>query len=70
MNQQTQERTWMIFNPYSDALLAFWYVAIFVSAEAAFILMALKEYLQDLIGATEADLIGGLPDHQERDEAS
>gem|GEM_PF-1447596 len=33
------------------------YLAIFVLAEAAFVLMAIKEYLQDLIGLEEMDLI-------------
>jgi hypothetical protein len=37
--------------------LAVLYVAIFVSAEAAFILMALKEYLQDILGITDQQLI-------------
>jgi len=33
------------------------YIAIFVFAEASFILMAIKEYLQDLMGYTEKQLI-------------
>jgi hypothetical protein len=33
------------------------YLAIFMLAEAAFVLMAIKEYLQDLIGLEEMDLI-------------
>jgi hypothetical protein len=33
------------------------YLAIFLLAEAAFVLMAIKEYLQDLIGLEEMDLI-------------
>ena len=33
------------------------YVGIFLTAEAAFILMAIKEYLQDLVGLTDVDLI-------------
>jgi len=33
------------------------YVGIFLTAEAAFILMAIKEYLQDLAGLTERDLL-------------
>lgn len=39
--------------------LPLWYLGIFVSAEAAFILMALREYLQDLVGLSEQDLIYG-----------
>ena len=39
--------------------LMLYYVAIFLSAEAAFILMAIKEYLQDLVGLTETDVILG-----------
>jgi hypothetical protein len=35
------------------------YIAIFVTAEAAFIMMAIKEYLQDIVGLTEMDLIKG-----------
>lgn len=33
------------------------YLAIFMLAEAAFVLMAIKEYLQDLVGLEEMDLI-------------
>lgn len=33
------------------------YLGIFLSAEAAFVLMAIKEYLQDLLGLTEMELI-------------
>ena len=36
-----------------------YYVAIFLSAEAAFILMAIKEYLQDLVGLTKTDVTLG-----------
>ena len=43
--------------PLSTELM-FWYIVIFVAAEAAFILMALKEYLQDLLGLTDSVLIG------------
>jgi hypothetical protein len=35
------------------------YIAVFTFAEAAFILMAIKEYLQDLVGLSELDLIRG-----------
>ena len=34
------------------------YLGIFLTAESAFILMALKEYLQDLIGISELELLG------------
>jgi len=44
--------------PFATQLM-FYYVAIFVTAEAAFILMAIKEYLQDLMGYSERDLILG-----------
>ena len=37
------------------------YLGIFLSAEAAFILMAIREYLQDLLGLTEAELIAPNP---------
>lgn len=37
------------------------YLGIFLSAEAAFVLMAIKEYLQDLLGLTETELIAGHP---------
>ena len=40
-------------------LLMFLYLGIFLFAEAAFILMALKEYLQDLVKLSEQDLIMG-----------
>lgn len=38
--------------------LMFWYLTIFVSAETAFILMALKEYLQDLAHISDLTLMG------------
>jgi hypothetical protein len=41
---------------YSSRLMIL-YIAIFLLAEAAFIMMAIKEYLQDLVGLTEMDLI-------------
>lgn len=44
--------------PFGSRLMLL-YLAIFMTAEAAFILMALKEYLQDLIKLTEWDLIMG-----------
>jgi hypothetical protein len=43
--------------PFSSALIG-WYLTIFVSAEIAFILMALREYLLDLMGITDLHLIG------------
>lgn len=43
---------------YSSRLMIL-YIAIFLMAEAAFIMMAIKEYLQDLVGLTEMDLIRG-----------
>jgi hypothetical protein len=36
------------------------YILIFITAEAAFVLMAIKEYLQDLIHLSEVELIIGL----------
>jgi hypothetical protein len=39
--------------------LMFLYLCIFILAESAFIMMALKEYLQDLVKLTEMDLITG-----------
>lgn len=44
--------------PFASELMVY-YLAIFLTAEASFILMAIKEYLQDLVGLTEMDLIGG-----------
>jgi hypothetical protein len=44
--------------PYSHLLMAH-FMGIFVFAEIAFILMAIKEYLQDLVGLSEIELIGG-----------
>ena len=43
---------------YSSRLMIL-YISIFLTAEAAFIMMAIKEYLQDLVGLTEMDLISG-----------
>lgn len=43
---------------YSSRLMIL-YIGIFLTAEAAFIMMAIKEYLQDLIGLTELGLING-----------
>ena len=44
---------------YNSSILMVYYMAIFITAEASFILMAIKEYLQDLVGLTEMDLIHG-----------
>jgi hypothetical protein len=33
---------------------------LFLCAEGAFILMAIREYLQDLLGLTEGELIRGI----------
>jgi hypothetical protein len=49
---------WQI--PYGTGLLAL-YLGIFVFAESAFIVMAIKEYLQDLVRLSEIDLIRGKP---------
>ena len=42
---------------FHGPLLMAVYLAMFLSADAAFILMALREYLQDLLGLTEQSLI-------------
>jgi len=47
---------------YSSETLVIYYLLIFMTAEAAFILMAIKEYLQDLLKFTEHDLIYGRPE--------
>jgi len=47
--------------PYGSRLMIL-YLAIFMLAEAAFILMALKEHLQDLMKVSESDLLGRGPD--------
>ncbi|HEX2855243.1 MAG TPA: hypothetical protein VHO24_18555 [Opitutaceae bacterium] len=49
-------QSWQIANGTTLMVL---YLGIFVFAEAAFIMMALKEYLQDLIKLSELDLIAG-----------
>lgn len=46
---------------HDSALLVLLYLSIFLTAEGAFVLMAIKEYLQDLVGLTEMDLIKGPP---------
>lgn len=40
-------------------ILMILYLGVFVSAGSAFILMAIREYLQDLVGLEEIDLIVG-----------
>jgi len=42
-------------------LLAATYLGIFVFAEAAFVLMAMREYLQDVLHLSEQQLLKGLP---------
>ncbi len=41
----------------SQPWLALFYIGVFLTAEAAFLLMALKEYLQDVLNITEHQLI-------------
>ncbi|MBE0656124.1 MAG: hypothetical protein IH602_00455 [Bryobacteraceae bacterium] len=45
--------------PYALGLAAC-YIGIFLAAECAFVLMALREYLQDLLGLTESELIADM----------
>ena len=46
----------------ADAVvLALSFVAIFLLAETAFALMAVREYLQDVLGLTDAAIIAGIP---------
>jgi hypothetical protein len=40
------------------------YIGIFLTAEGAFVLMAIREYLQDLLGLTEGELIADRPGRQ------
>lgn len=42
--------------PYSTTL-TLTYLGIFIAAEAAFILMAIKEYIQDLVGITDIEIM-------------
>lgn len=46
---------------YSSRLMIL-YLAIFLTAEAAFVMMAIKEYLQDIIGLSEMELMRGYRD--------
>lgn len=62
------EDTERVYNEYSIYLLMICvgqYVLFFVFAESAFVLMALKEYIQDLLGKSDIDLIGGIEKSQE-----
>jgi hypothetical protein len=45
------------------------YLGIFLFAETAFLLMAIREYLQDLLKIREEDLILGPPAHSMSKEA-
>lgn len=56
--EQVLQKTDYMEIPYSIGLVVC-YLGIFLSAEAAFVLMAIKEYLQDLLGLTETQLIAG-----------
>ena len=42
---------------HNGYLLVICYLGMFLAAEAAFILMAIREYLQDLLGLTDVQLI-------------
>jgi hypothetical protein len=42
----------------NEIALMFWYLGIFVFAEAAFVTMAMKEYIQDLVKLSEIEIIG------------
>jgi len=42
-------------------MLALSYVTMFVLAETAFAIMAVREYLQDVMGLTDADAVAGTP---------
>ena len=41
--------------------LSCYFLGIFIFSEAAFLIMALREYLQDLLGHSDAQLIGSRP---------
>jgi hypothetical protein len=58
--EQVLQKTDYMEIPYSIGLVIC-YLGIFLCAEAAFVLMAIKEYLQDLLGLTETHLIAGNP---------
>ena len=61
----TRESAWEgslppLYNLYLMGL----YLGIFITAEAAFILMAIKEYIQDLLSVTDVEIITGIfPEH-------
>lgn len=44
---------------YENLILKLHYVLMFVSAEAAFILMAMREYIQDLLNVSDIEVIRG-----------
>lgn len=44
---------------YNGSSLIFVYILIFATAEAAFVLMALREYIQDVLKLEDAELIAG-----------
>jgi hypothetical protein len=52
---QIADQTWVAI-PYQILLFAF-YLGIFLCAMGAFVLMAIKEFLQDTLGITERDLL-------------
>jgi len=52
--------------PYGTLLMVL-YIGVFISTEASFILMAIKEYIQDELGLTEKDLIYG-PEYKNRQD--
>jgi hypothetical protein len=48
----------ILFDKVPDAgWLIFWYISLFAFAEAAFATMALKEYLQELLGVSDVAII-------------
>jgi hypothetical protein len=59
----TQSRQEILSGSYidlsGDMLLKILYIGIFVTAEAAFVLMATREYIQDLLGLTDGFLLKG-----------
>ena len=63
---------WESQTPESHWLMVY-YLAIFMMAEAAFVIMAIKEHLQDTATLKEMDLIAGPPtikmDHKTVDQA-
>lgn len=56
--QEVLQKTDYMEIPGAAGLVAC-YLGIFLAAEAAFVLMAIKEYLQDLLGLSEGELITG-----------